>query len=136
MSYSININSADPREFIFGTSFFGENFSSKEELKDILKKYLPKKDVVIKITFTTSETISKMKFFGDKLAAEGKNIDIFSLASFLNKDKFNNIAIYYLPCGWKDNNGTFKFILEKNDEIIPQYNKKFFTILSDLGINL
>lgn len=136
MAYTINISAADPKEFIFGTGFFGETFSSKEELKAICRKYVPKKNIVVKFTFSSAETTSEIKSLGNKLAAEGKNINLFILAALLKKDKFNDITIYYVPCGWKDNNGTFKFILERNNEIIPQYDKKLSAILSELGIEL
>lgn len=136
MTYTINITAADPTEFIFGTGFLGETFSSKDELKAIWRKCIPKKDIITKLTFSSAETTAKIKAFGDKLAAKGENINLFSLAAIARKDKFNNIAIYYLHRGWIDNNGTFKFILERNNEVIPQYDKKLTTILSDLGIEL
>lgn len=136
MTYTINITPADPKDIIFGTGFLGETFSSKDELKAIWRKYIPKKDIITKLTFSSAETTAKIKAFGDKLAAKGENINLFSLAAIARKDKFNNIAIYYLHRGWIDNNGTFKFILERNNEVIPQYDKKLTTILSDLGIEL
>lgn len=52
------------------------------------------------------------------------------------KDKFNGITVYYVPCGWIDDKGTFKFILEKNGKTTPQYDKKLSAILSDIGIEL
>lgn len=134
MTYTINIQAADPKEFIFGTGFFGETFSSKDELKAIFKKYVPKKNIVVKLTFSSAETTAKIKDFGDRLAAEGKDINLFALAAIAQKDEFNDIAIYYVPCGWKDDKGTFKFILERKDEVIPQYDKKLCAILSDLGM--
>lgn len=136
MTYTINISAADPKEFIFGTGFFGEEFSSKEDLKNIFKKYIPKNNTVVKLTFSSAETTSKIKSFGNKLAAEGKNINIFALASIIKKDKFKGIKIYYVPCGWIDDNGTFKFILENDGKITPQYDKKLLAILSDIGIEL
>lgn len=136
MAYTINISAADPREFILGTEFFGEEFSSKEELKNIFKKYIPKNNIVVKLTFSSAETTSKIKSFGNKLAAEGKNIPIFALAAIAKKDKFNGITIYYVPCGWIDDKGTFKFILEKNGKTTPQYDKKLSAILADIGIEL
>ena len=136
MAYTINISAADPKEFIFGTGFFGETFSSKDELKAIFRKYVPKKNIVVKLTFSSAETTAKIKAFGDKLAAEGKNINLFTLAAIASKDKFNDIIIYYVPCGWKDDKGIFKFILERKDEVLPQYGKKLSAILSELGIEL
>lgn len=136
MAYTINIQAADLKEFIFGTGFFGETFSSKDEFKAIFRKYVPKKNIVVKLTFSSAETTAKIKDFGDKLAAEGKDINLFALAAIARKDKFNDIAIYYVPCGWKDDKGTFKFVLERKDEVLPQYDKKLFAILSDLGIEL
>lgn len=136
MTYTINISAADPKEFIFGTGFFGEEFSSKEDLKNIFRKYIPKNNTVVKLTFSSAETTSKIKSFGNKLAAEGKNINIFALASIIKKDKFKGIKIYYVPCGWIDDNGTFKFILENDGKITPQYDKKLLAILSDIGIEL
>lgn len=136
MRYTINITAADPKEFIFGTGFFGETFSSKDELKAIFKKYITKRDVIVKLTFSSAETTDKIKALGNELAAKGENINLFTLAAIARKDKFNDIAIYYVPCGWKDDKGTFKFVLERNDEVIPQYDKKLSAILSDLGMKL
>lgn len=136
MAYTINISAADFKDSFFGTGFMGETFSSKEDLKRIFREHGPKKNVVTKLTFSNAETTSEIKSLGDKLAAEGKNINLFALAAIARKDKFNGIIIYYLPGGWIDNKGPFKFILEQNNEIIPQYDKKLSAILSDLGIEL
>ncbi len=54
MRYTINITAADPTEFIFGTGFLGETFSSKDELKAIWKRYIPKKDIITKLTFSSA----------------------------------------------------------------------------------
>lgn len=58
------------------------------------------------------------------------------MAVIARKDKFKDITIYYLPNGWYDDNGVFKFILEKGEEIMPQYGKKLTNILRELGIQL
>lgn len=136
MKYTINISAANFKDGLFGTSFFGEDFSSVEELKTIFRKYGPKKNVVTKITISSAETTSAIKNFGNDLAAKGQNINLFSLATIARKDKFKDITIYYLPNGWYDNNNIFKFILKKGDEIIPQYDKKLMSILRDLGVQL
>lgn len=136
MEYTINITAADPTEFIFGTGFLGETFSSKCDLKAIFRKYITKRDTIFKLTFSSAETTAKIKAIGNELAARGENINLFTLAAIASKDKFNDITIYYLPCGWIDDNGTFKFFLERNNNITPQYNKKLSAILSDLGIEI
>lgn len=136
MKYTINIKAVDFKDGLFGTGFFGEDFSSVEELKTIFREYGPKKNVVTKITISSAETTSAIKDFGNNLAAKGQNINLFSLAVIARKDKFKDIAIYYLPNGWYDNNGVFKFILEKGEKIIPQYGKKLTNILRELGIQL
>lgn len=136
MKYTINISAADSKDILFGTGFFGEDFSSIEELKTIFRKYGPKKNVVTKITIYSAETTSALKEFGNAQAAKGQNINLFSLAAIARKDKFRDIIIYYLPDGWYDDNGTFKFILEKGDKIVPQYGKKLSNVLRELGIQL
>lgn len=136
MKYTVNIKAADFKDGLFGTGFFGEDFSSVEELKTIFKEYGPKKNVVTKITISSAETTSAIKDFGNNLAAKGQNINLFSLAAIARKDKFKNITIYYLPNGWYDDNGVFKFVLEKGEEIIPQYGKKLTNILRELGVQL
>lgn len=77
-----------------------------------------------------------MKEFGNNLAAKGQNINLFSLAAIARKDKFKDITIYYLPNGWYDDKGVFKFVLEKGEEIMPQYGKKLTNILRELGVQL
>lgn len=132
MKYTINIKAADFKDGLFGTGFFGEDFSSVEELKTIFREYGPKKNVVTKITISSAETTSAIKDFGNNLAAKGQNINLFSLAVIARKDKFKDITIYYLPNGWYD--GVFKFVLEKGEE--TQYGKKLTNILRELGIQL
>lgn len=136
MKYTINISAADFKDGLFGTGFLGECFSSLEDLKTIFKKYGPKKNITTKITISSAETISTIKDYGNSLAAKGENINLFALAAIAKKDKFNGIKIYYLPGGWYDENGEFKFILEKGDKIIPQYNKKLVSILRELGVQI
>lgn len=136
MKYTVNIKAADFKDGLFGTGFFGEDFSSVEELKAIFRKYGPKKNVVTKITISSAETTSAIKEFGNNLAAKGQNINIFSLAAIAKKDKFKDIVIYYLPGGWYDDKGVFKFILEKGEKIVPQYGKKLTDILRELGVQL
>lgn len=136
MKYTVNIKAADFKDGLFGTGFFGEDFSSVEELKAIFRKYGPKKNVVTKVTISSAETTSAMKEFGNNLAAKGQNINLFSLAAIAKKDKFKTIVIYYLPGGWHDDKGVFKFVLEKGEEIMPQYGKKLTNILRELGVQL
>lgn len=136
MAYTINIKAADFKDSFFGTGFFGETFSSIDDLKKIFREHGPKKNVVTELTFSTAETTSRIKSLGNRLAAEGKNINIFALAAIQRKDKFNGITIYYLPNGWIDDKGTFKFVLDINNNLVPQYNKKLKAILLDLGMRL
>ena len=93
MKYTINIKAADFKDGLFGTGFFGEDFSSVEELKTIFREYGPKKNVVTKITISSAETTSAIKDFGNNLAAKGQNINLFSLAVIARKDKFKDITI-------------------------------------------
>ena len=136
-SYTVYINAANSEDGLYGTGFFGEDFSTKEELNALFRKYVPKKNVVTKLHFSLASTTKAIKDYGDAEAAKGNNINIFALSAIAKKDKYYGINIYFLPCGWIDDKGTFKFVLETaNGEIHPQYNKKLSIILSELGIVL
>lgn len=136
MKYTINISAADPRDGIVGPGGLGAFFSSVEDLKAIFKKYITRKDMVVRITISSAETTYAIKEYGDNLAAKGQNIYLFALAAIAKKDKFSGIRIYYRPGGWYDKNGEFKFILKRGDKTIPQYNKKLAPILRELGVQI
>lgn len=138
MTYTIDISSAISNTRVQGTGFWGNDFSSKEELKSILNEYLfsMDEDEIIRLHFSCAKTKEAMKSYGDAEAAKGNNINVFDLLSIAKKDKFHGIYIYYRPGGWIDNNGTFKYIIEKGEKLYPQYNKKLIPILIELGIVL
>ena len=146
--YVVNIEGtsnllSDPRCFI-GTGFMGEGFDTLEELKSLLKKYATyQKDgksfwrSEIKMTFSLGTTLEAFRAEGDRQCKENGFVNLFSIGTRLRKDPFHGIEIIYRPSRWIDEDGdTFAFILIKDDEVIPQKNKKLSNILRELGMEI
>ena len=119
MKYIVNINPitnlVNDENFFFGTGFLGAEFSTKEELLELLRKYaFIKKDGV--------------RYWPKYVRLS------FSLAA--KKDPFDGIHIYFCPTGWFDENGNvFKFMVEKGEELTPYYGR-LFNVLKELGIEI
>ena len=146
--YIVNIEGtsnllSDPRCFI-GTGFMGAEFSTIDELKSLLHKYATfKKDgksywrEEIKMTFSLGTTLEKFKSEGDRQCKENGFVNLFTAALACKSDPFRGIEIIYRPSKWVDEKGNvFAFILIKNNEVIPQKNKKLRDILKDTGIEI
>ena len=146
--YNINIgstsNSILDDKFFFGTGFMGEGFDTLEELKSLLKKYATyQKDgksfwrSEIKMTFSLGTTLEAFKAEGDRQAKENGVVNLFSCIAACAKDPFRKISIIYRPSRWIDEDGEeFAFILIKDNEVIPQKNKKLRDILRELGMEI
>ena len=144
MKYIVNINPitnlVHDENFFFGTGFMGEEFSTKKELLELLRKYaFIKKDGVrywpkyIKLSFSLASTISSIKEEGNRQAKENGAVNLFTASK---KDPFYGIHIYFRPTGWLDENGNvFKFMVEKGEELTPNYGR-LSNILKELGIEI
>lgn len=147
MKYIVNINPitnlVNDENFFFGTGFMGEEFSTKKELLELLRKYaFIKKDGVrywpkyIKLSFSLASTISSIKEEGNRQAKENGAVNLFTACLAAKKDPFYGIHIYFRPTGWLDENGNvFKFMVEKGEELIPIYGR-LSNILKELGIEI
>ena len=147
MKYIININPVtnlvSDKDFFFGTGFIGEEFSTKKELTDLLRKYATiEKDGVrywreyIKLSFSLASTISSIKEEGNRQAKENGVVNLFTACFAAKKDPFYGIHIYYCPAGWLDENGNvFKFVVEKGEKLTPNYGK-LSSILKELDIEI
>lgn len=133
MKYVINISSDN----FENTPFFGEEFDSIDSLRAIWRKYIPKQKGIVKLSFSNYATIEHIKKRGDELAKEGKDINLFELASLYKKDDLYGYTIWFSHNGWYDEKGSFKFILETpNGKLNPCYNSKLRAILVDLDISI
>lgn len=147
MRYIINIdpitNLLSDENFFFGTGFMGAEFSTKEELLQLLHEYATfEKDGVrywqkyIKLSFSLASTISSIKEEGNRQAKENGIVNLFTACLAAKKDPFYGIHIYYHPVGWLDENGNvFKFVVEKGKKLTPNYGK-LSNILKELGIEI
>ena len=145
MKYIVNIGPIssllNDKNFFFGTGFMGEEFSTKEELRQLLYKYgsyvREGKQYwreYIKLSFSLASTISSIKEEGNRQAKENGVVNLFTTFLAAKEDPFYGIHVYYRPAGWLDENGNvFKFMVEKGEELTPKYNK-LFSILEELGI--
>ena len=145
MKYVVNIsgtsNISDSPTFFLGTGFLGSEFSSFEELKNLLYEYATfNKDgkqvwrKEIKITFNLASTIDAFKAEGDKQCETQGFVDLFKAARVLRQDPFRDIKIIFRPSSWVDKNGkTFRFVLIKGDEVLPR-DCKLSEILKEIGI--
>lgn len=146
--YNINIgstsNSISDDKFFFGTGFMGAEFSTIDELRLLLHKYATfEKDgksywrEEIKMTFSLQSSVQAFKAEGDRQAKENGVVNLFSCMAACAKDPFRKISIIYRPSRWIDEDGDeFAFILIKDDEVIPQKNKKLRNILREIGIEI
>ena len=144
--YNINIgsNSISDDKFFFGTGFMGASFQTIDELRSLLHKYATfEKDgksywrEEIKMTFSLQSSVQAFKAEGDRQAKENGVVDLFSCMAACAKDPFRKISIIYRPSRWIDEDGDeFAFILIKDDEVIPQKNKKLRDILREIGIEI
>ena len=147
MKYIININPINnlmsDKDFFFGTGFLGEEFSTKKELCELIRKYVTiEKDGVrywreyIKLSFSLASTISSIKEEGNRQAKKNDVVNLFTACLAAKKDPFYGIHIYFRPAGWLDENGNvFKFVVEKGEELTPNYGK-LSNILKELGIEI
>lgn len=147
MKYVININPitslSNDENFFFGTGFMGEEFSTKKELIELLYKYATiEKDGIhywrkyIKLSFSLASTVSSIKEEGNRQAKENGVVNLFTACLAAKKDPFYGIHVYYRPAGWLDENGNvFKFVVEKGEELTPNYGK-LSSILKELGIEI
>lgn len=147
MKYIVNINPitnlVNDENFFFGTGFLGAEFSTKEELLELLRKYaFIKKDGVrywpkyVRLSFSLASTISSIKEEGNRQAKENGVVNLFTACLAAKKDPFYGIHIYYHPAGWVDENGNvFKFMVEKGEELTPYYGR-LFNVLKELDIEI
>lgn len=145
MRYIVHIsgtsNLLSDSRFFFGTGFLGSEFSSFEELKNLLHKYATfNKDgkklwrEEIKITFSLASTVEAFKAEGDRQCKTQGFVDLFRAAIVASQDPFRGIEIIYRPSRWIDKLGhTFPFVLIKDGEVLPRYGK-LSEILKEIGI--
>lgn len=144
--YRVNINSVTnilgDDDFFMGTGFFGAEFDTFEELKQLLKKYATfERDgkrywrKVIKMTFSLNSTFSAVKAEGDRQCQENGMVNLFSAVAAYRKDPFHKYTIFFCPGKWQDNKGIFSFLLQEDrKDPEPRYGK-LREILKEIGIS-
>lgn len=131
--YTINISKLNG---FSGTGFFGEDFSSIEDLKAIFRKYAVDPTAVYKLSFSLSSIKKSMIANGNEQARKNGNVDLFTVFAEASRNPFKDIVIFYCRCGWIDEHGLCKFILDDTKELKPQYGKKLSTILREIGMEI
>lgn len=146
MKYRVNIdpitNLSSDGDFFFGTGFFGAEFDTFEELKQLLRKYATyERDgrrywrKVIKITFSLNSTFSSVKAEGDRQCEENGMVNLFSAVAAYRKDPFHKYTLFFRPSKWQDNKGIFSFLLQEGKgDPMPRYGK-LSEILKEIGIS-
>lgn len=120
MKYVVNVSSLTnmigDKDFFFGTGFFGEEFSSKEELRDILNKYVctdknrpyyATKN--FKLTFSNASTIADMKEEGNRQCRENGMVELFSVVAKCRKDPYFGKEVYFFVGGKYETNPSEVF---------------------------
>lgn len=129
---------------LLSTGFLGEEVSSIEELKAVIKKYGIYKENdgsrywgdPVKIHFTTASVIDAVKESGERQCEENGGVDLFSFVSILQKCPYKDVDIFYRHDGWIDDNGIiFRWIITRGEDHQPVYGK-LIDVLKELNITL
>ena len=150
MNYIVNVSSLTnmigDKDFFFGTGFFGEEFSSKEELKDIICKYVcTDKDRPgyttknFKLTFSLASTVAAMKEEGARQCRENGMVELFSVAAKMQKDPFVGKEVYFFVGGRYESDPSKVFYYVMYDKNTKQYTPiygKLQGVLEAVGITL
>lgn len=152
MKYTVNVgpitNVLGQPEFFIGTGFMGEQFSTYEELKEIIFKYGMYTDKdgkrywhpEIKLTFGLASLDEAFKQEGNRQIAETGEVDLLTAVSVFGRNPFRDKAIYYIPGGATLRDGSdpreFKFLIDNGEKKYPRFDVKLSDILSDIGLNL
>lgn len=127
-----------------GPGFLGEEVTSLEELKAVIKKYdvYREKDGSlywgdpVKIHFTTASVIDAVKESGERQCEENGGVDLFSFVPILQKCPYKDVDVFYRHNGWIDDNGTiFRWIIARGEDHQPVYGK-LVDVLKELNITL
>lgn len=152
MEYTVNVgpitNVLGQPGFFIGTGFMGEQFSTYEELKEIIFKYGKYTDKdgkrywhpEIKLTFGLASLDEAFKREGNRQIAETGEVNLLSAVSVFGRNPFRDKAIYYIPGGATLRNGSdpreFKFLIDNGEKKYPRFDVKLSDILPDIGLNL
>ena len=83
-------------------------------------------------SFNTGSIIDSIKAKGDALAEKDQNINLFALVGLLSKDRLSKYKIHYRPGHWVKDGKEFKFILEKDGELIILFQHKLSDIMREI----
>lgn len=126
------------------TGFLGEEVTSLEELKAVIKKYgiYKEKDGSlywgdpVMIHFTTASVIDAVKESGDRQCKENGCVNLFSFISILQKCPYKDVDVFYRHDGWIDDNGEiFRWLITRGEDSQPIYGK-LVDVLKELDITL
>ena len=134
----VNNNIDDPNWFI-GTGFWGEQVSSHEELKTIIKKFWVNKNGEqrpFKMTFSSGKIVERIKATGNEVAKKGQSVDMIELMGGLKDDTLKGYTLLFAPWGFSkapkanwllinDNDKSETFLERKLSEILPLIGIKF-----------
>lgn len=150
MKYNVNVSSLTnmigDKDFFFGTGFFGEEFSSAEELRDIINKYActdknrpyyATKN--FKLTFTLASTIADAKAEGNRQCKENGMVELFSIAAKCRKDPYSEKEVYFFVKGKyeSDPSKVFHYIMyNKNTKQYTPIYGGLKGVLEAVGITL
>ena len=132
----VSNNIDDPNWFI-GTGFWGEQVSSHEELKTIIKKFWVNKNGErrpFKMTFSSGEIIEHIKATGNKITKKGQSVDMIELGAGLKGDPLNSYTLLFAPWGFCKAPKANWLLINDNDKSETFFERKLSEILPLIGI--
>ena len=150
MRYIVNVspttNLVGDKDWFVGTGFFGEEFSSLEEFREIVRKHVcTDKERPLyttknfKLNFSLATTIDSMKEEGNRQCRENGMVELFSVAAKMQKDPFIGKEVYYLVGGRYESDPSQVFYYVMYDKNTKQYTPiygKMKDVLEAVGITL
>ena len=150
MRYIVNVspttNLVGDKDWFVGTGFFGEEFSSLEEFREIVRKHVcTDKERPLyttknfKLNFSLATTIDSMKEEGNRQCCENGMVELFSVVSKMKHDPFVNKEVYFFVKGKyeSDPSKVFHYLMyDKDTEKYTPIYGKMKDVLEAVGITL
>ena len=148
MRYIVNVspttNLVGDKDWFIGTSFFGEEFSSLEEFREIVRKYVcTDKERPLyttknfKLSFFLATTIDSVKEEGNRQCRENGMVELFSVVNKMKHDPFVNKEVYFFVKGKyeSDPSKVFHYLMyDKNTEKYTPIYGRMKEVLEAVGI--
>ena len=150
MKYIVNVspttNFIGDKGWFMGTGFFGEEFSSLEEFREIVRKHVcTDKERPLyttknfKLNFSLASTVNSMKEEGNRQCRENGMVELFSVAAKMKNDPFVNKEVYFFVRGKyeSDPSKVFHYLMyDKDTEKYTPIYGRMKDVLEAVGITL